>query len=1170
MSDRLLDPAYCGCGEADAPNAPGVVFNRPALPAIAWRIGDFAGFRAAALRDLTIALPLLTTREGDDHAITLIELWAAMADVLTFYGERIANESYLRTAIQRDSVRRLTRLLDYKPFAGLAAEARVAFTLDPGATLTLKKATRLMSVPGQDELPAIFETLEEIAAEARLNRVSVRGVPTPHDPFAQGAARAAVLAGPEKLAPGDPLLFFWANAAEEKTLARLAAPAREREAAWSPPNARSMPAATTAAKVERVTRLFAHNAPATRMVFDEGAKTGTTWTRLPGWSSVTDNPAITAAASAAGLPLDGKVDGLKPGAVVVADIGGTVPVRCAVVTAVSEATETFGALTDKVTRITVAWQLLGQPALAISQASGEPLIVARLATGQAALIRGGREPEELPLVNGAPLPLMGDPVLAGIGTRLDCVARGVGTALWHSRAVVGTSIAFGSWTRLDGGVRGTPAITAPAADRLDLVVRGWDNGVWLRRATGTGTPSWGPWVPLFGLATGPVAAAASVAANLTCIAVRGPENRVFANLVDAAGASGWSALPPLEAGEDISVEAIGAFFAILARGAADGGVRISLGGAAGWTPWVEIPGEEKIAGRPVLAIAPGFLGIAARDEENRLLLAAWSLYGASTGWVEMGGPISGDPLLAGAAGARNLGAVFSDGTLRTRRDTGAGWGGWLIQAPGLGAIADRRTVRIWQVAQPFVALRRHDYPAKLEGGRVTVPLLDLDPVAAKRSVAISDGVSTHIATVAGAAPVAAVPGEEPSLLAIDITPPLPAKLDGATSVLLGNVALAGHGETGREEILGDGNAATPFQRFALKRAPVTRRAAAGAIRGQPEITLLVDGEAWTPVETLYGRGATERVYVLEEAEDGVTVAQFGDGVTGARLPSGSGNIRALYRIGLGLGGQVRAGQLSIVLTRPPGLREAVNPLPAYGAADPEDAEAARANAPGKVRSFGRAISLRDVEALALESGLATQARADWIWSGIERVVHLTVAGPGGAAPAPETLTTLGGILAAARDLTQRLLIGAVRPVAVRIAGTIFVEDSFIREEVLAACRAAALAHLNPPALGIGAPVHRSGIIAALQAVRGVKGLDLDLLGFRGDAGWNAAQRQARDLAPGVLQPHLRIFPARPAGAASGDPLAKPAPGTKLPRILGAEGAIAVDPDIVLAASGGIA
>ena len=52
------------------------------------------------------ALAGLRTRDDDDFSIALLDAWATVADVLTFYQERIANESYLRTATERRSLRR--------------------------------------------------------------------------------------------------------------------------------------------------------------------------------------------------------------------------------------------------------------------------------------------------------------------------------------------------------------------------------------------------------------------------------------------------------------------------------------------------------------------------------------------------------------------------------------------------------------------------------------------------------------------------------------------------------------------------------------------------------------------------------------------------------------------------------------------------------------------------------------------------------------------------------------------------------------------------------------------------------------------------------------------------------------------------------------------------------
>ena len=161
------DERFCGCGEPAAPGTPVSRYNRPGLTALQYRVGDFANFRSAMLLAIASepALRGLTTRESDDYAITVFELWAAVADVLTFYQERYANELFLRTAQHRDSVLRLARMLDYHLRPGLAASARLAFTLDDKASVNIPVGLKVMSVPGQNELPQFFEAIEAIVEE---------------------------------------------------------------------------------------------------------------------------------------------------------------------------------------------------------------------------------------------------------------------------------------------------------------------------------------------------------------------------------------------------------------------------------------------------------------------------------------------------------------------------------------------------------------------------------------------------------------------------------------------------------------------------------------------------------------------------------------------------------------------------------------------------------------------------------------------------------------------------------------------------------------------------------------------------------------------------------------------------------------------------------------------
>ena len=116
----------CGCCDGITHITPVVIANRPGLNALAYRMGTHAALletMKARLSNFYLNIqkerigqdgrpeleriyPLrgLTTRAAADPAIALLDAWAIIGDVLTFYQERIANEGYLRTAIERRSI----------------------------------------------------------------------------------------------------------------------------------------------------------------------------------------------------------------------------------------------------------------------------------------------------------------------------------------------------------------------------------------------------------------------------------------------------------------------------------------------------------------------------------------------------------------------------------------------------------------------------------------------------------------------------------------------------------------------------------------------------------------------------------------------------------------------------------------------------------------------------------------------------------------------------------------------------------------------------------------------------------------------------------------------------------------------------------------------------------
>ena len=151
----------------------------------------------------------MQTRDTDDFSIALLDAWATVADVLTFYQERIANESYLRTATERRSLLEQARLIGYELRPGVAASTCLAFTVTdaPGSPrrATIEAGTKVQSVPGQDEKPQTFETVETVEARVEWNALKPR-LSQPVVP-GLGSTHVYLKGTSTNLKPGDALLL---------------------------------------------------------------------------------------------------------------------------------------------------------------------------------------------------------------------------------------------------------------------------------------------------------------------------------------------------------------------------------------------------------------------------------------------------------------------------------------------------------------------------------------------------------------------------------------------------------------------------------------------------------------------------------------------------------------------------------------------------------------------------------------------------------------------------------------------------------------------------------------------------------------------------------------------------------------------------------------------------
>jgi predicted phage baseplate assembly protein len=140
------------------------------LATIPRQIATFADFRRAMLAAIPTEPPLNQWRPRDqDLGMMLIEMWAYVCDVLGFYDETIAHESYLRTARRDPSVRMLVGLLGYRPRPAVAARVRLAIKATGRLPLDLPAGMAVRSSAFGSEKPQVFELDGDTRVHPLLN-----------------------------------------------------------------------------------------------------------------------------------------------------------------------------------------------------------------------------------------------------------------------------------------------------------------------------------------------------------------------------------------------------------------------------------------------------------------------------------------------------------------------------------------------------------------------------------------------------------------------------------------------------------------------------------------------------------------------------------------------------------------------------------------------------------------------------------------------------------------------------------------------------------------------------------------------------------------------------------------------------------------------------------------
>jgi len=903
-----VDTCHC-CEQTDAVTAP-PLFNPPGLSALSYRVGVYGSFLEGMIERLpqldlgTLdpalsgrVLAPLTTRDPSDPTLALIDAWAAALDVLTFYQERIANESVLRTATERRSVLELARQVGYELAPGLAASVDLAFTAETVVgqphEATIEIGTKVMSVPGQNETPQTFETIESVDVRGDWNQLPAlpptqdpntspvpelgfntgTGVPVSDlyiDPSTPVLVGDAILFNPVAgtITPTTPTVAFvmsiQASPATKSIRVSLSTPLPPPSAPLSPPPGFGP---STVYVLRHRGGLFGHNAPDWRALSDQVlAHYGTS--SAPG-----DPPNFTVRFP----PLD--VDTFNP-------------------------------------RILAgSWMVLATPAVGNSP---PPMFLYQV-TSAAGATRSD----------------------FGISTRV--------TQIVTSPAVVGSQYAIRS--------------TAVYAQSEQLILGQ--------------RPAPSPVLPDRQFPT--------------------PSTTQPPNPADPG--AGRRSLPLLDPPPTISL----------------------LG-----------------AGRRVTIVG------------QRVRLQALS--------ADPAGRFRAGDIFILLERVQLLPVEAPDGTITQQFR-------WLLQ---------KLSGEQLEFLSPTLALT--DKPFNLANADPI--LLTADPA---RSVLPADPDDP---VVGETLPLDVFDPTNPDTLTLATMPNL--VYDRATVIVLGNVVRATRGETIVNEVLGSGGS-VPNLQFSLKRTPLTYISSASATGVTSSLSVWVNDVEWHEVPSLFDLGPRQRNFTVRIDDDGTANVVFGDGVSGARPPTGVENIVATYRTGIGPAGMVRANQLTLQLTRTVGVRSVTNPLPAFDGVAPATPEQARTNTPLNVRSTDRVVTVLDAEDFARTFAGIGNAQAVLLGIGNSRIVHLTVAAADGN-PIPDgspLIDTLHRAISAVSDPSLNVVIDTFEELPFVLTVQLAVDPDVDSEAVKAAADEVLTAAFGVTARPFGGLVTEAEILSLVQGVSGV-------------------------------------------------------------------------------------
>ena len=1070
---------------------PQVISNPAGRNVIAYRVGDYLAFREALLRSRDGEIELANWRPGaqGDLAVQMMEWWAYLADILTFYNERIANEDYLRTALLPESVQRLIRILGYRPRPGIGATGTLAALMTGSKPITLPSGFQIQSKPGPGKQPQIFELGAKTLVESP-DVISSDPVPSPLL-LGNGGTSVLLRGVISSIKPGDNLLLLekgWSGTDKNYAVLTVASTAQEKDPRGN--------VNTRVTFAEAANQLLAANASDYRLL--KSAQSAHVW-QYTAQTVIASNH----------VDLERIVRGINVGDPVLFEVGSISGSRGIYFSPDGKSlggggnTISLGILNHTVVKM-IAFQSGVITAFDDGSIFYSPNGQNLDGGGSTVQVFSGTQKVLAMIVySGGILTAFDDGTIYFSPDGNNLGGGGQTVQRYGGPYTVSTMIAF--QTGVIAGFNDGNGSIYYSSDGINLYGANPDTQLLEGSASG-GAPylmvSYGT-NQVISVLPDDILSVIFLSDGLTL-----QNTQVFAGIANVQAVVPYGSTGVITAIYDY-ITGINTIY-----NSPDGQ---NLAKVAGKTTAV-YQGPNVVV--DMITYGTGFLtafddgsvyyspdgthlkGGGATIQVHSSIPAPLSLLAYGTG-VFAAFPIPQLALVSVTSYAEALWYANPPGNDPTKPPTGSPPPIAIVIPhtsigfqPALTNINDNSSTRQttllqfgWRDVGTLIAT-----PSTILSGtklslRTPLPSTLLPMTAQNILLSDKNGNGIEAAATAGTS--------DPFTIGLSNAS---GPTDSSWTSMLSSLALAAplsvlfdllpvsRGKTVANEILGSGDATiVTGQEFVLQKSPLTYLQSADSSSGsgyKSTLQIWVDGVEWREVPSFYGQAADAHIFVTREDEKNATHVQFGDGVNGARIATGLNNVVATYRFGSGAQAP-DAGSLSVILKPWPGLKAIVNPVAAGGGADPDPPQQIKKYAPQSVLTFGRAISADDYEAIAAQAPGVARARSYWSWDPVQQRMLVKVYVGDDASAVSSAKIALAG----ASDPNRPLNVLPAQPVDITLGLTLVVDPSHVLADVVSAATAALVdpdvGILGANAVQIGQSIFQSQIYQACLNVPGV-------------------------------------------------------------------------------------